>query len=389
MPTVRGWTCLVFGVIFIVAGRLLGPLELYILGGIMLALLIVAIAISLLRPLRLGVARSVSPPRLHVGSVGRVEVAIRNGSTRSPVMRMTDHVEGTSGAQLLISPLDPNEVTQAAYRLPTERRGIVALGPASFEASDPFGLTTRRFVAASPGQLVVYPEVIPIPPAPPSPATERRSMSDAPEFLGGRSEEFHALRNYVPGDDIRRINWGASARHDELIVREDEAPTQNHLTVILDNAAMPSVLAVDRGATIAASLVSTMRNRSDPFRLISVDGQDTGFVLGQSGVEKALSLLAVVDPVARDDRATIATRDALGAVVVVTTPTGTITRQELAPFSRIMFVTMAPSIWDSQREPTPSSTEVSGSQIRLNLGSLDDLAGAWTRSIATLLSSNR
>ena len=143
-------------------------------------------------------------------------------------------MQGTAGAQLLVSPLNPDEVTRAAYRLPTERRGLVSLGPVQFEATDPFGLATRRFTAESAGSLVVYPEVIPLPPAPPSPATERRSMSDTPQFLGGRSEEFHALRPYVPGDDVRRINWAATARHDDLVVREDEAPTPvsyTHLTL--------------------------------------------------------------------------------------------------------------------------------------------------------------
>lgn len=389
MPTLRGWTCLVFGVICVIAGRLVGLVELYIVGGILLTLLAVACAIAVMRPLRLAVGRSVTPPRLHVGAVGRVELAIRNGSSRSPVMRMTDHVEGTSGAQLLISPLGSDEVTRAAYRLPTERRGIVTLGPAKFESSDPFGLTTRRFEAPSPGQLVVYPEVVPLPPAPPSPATERRSISDVPEFLGGRSEEFHALRAYVPGDDIRRINWSASARHDELIVREDETPTQNHLTVILDNAAMPSVLAVDKGATVAASVVASMRNRADPFRLLTLDGQDTGFVLGQSGVERALSALAVVDSIDRSERVEAVPPGAQGAVVVVTTPNATVTRRELASFSRVMYLTMLPSVWEPTDSPAPSTAEVSGGEIRLQLGSIQDLANVWSRGIATLLSSGR
>ncbi len=389
MPTTRGWVCFLFGVLFVVAGRLVGLVELYVVGGILLTLIAVAATIAIMRPIRLGVGRSVTPPRLHVGSVGKVELAIRNGSSRSPVLKMTDRVEGTTGAQLFMRPLAKDEVTRAAYRLPTERRGVVHLGPALFEATDPFGLALRRFTAPSPGQLVVYPEVVPLPPAPPSPATERRSMSDVPEFLGGRSEEFHALRNYVPGDDIRRINWGASARHDELIVREDEAPTQNHLTIIFDNAAMRSVAAVDRGASIAASLVASMRNRSDPFRLLTVDGQDTGFVLGTSGVEHALSVLAVVDTAPLERDRVIVPKDAQGAVVVVTTPSVTIARSELTAFGRVMYLTMLPSTWDPSVKKEHSRTEAALGEIRITLGSMDDLADVWSRSISTLLSAGR
>lgn len=386
MPTTRGWACFLLGVLAVVAGRVLGLVELYVVGAILLALAILAVSVAIMRPLRLGVGRTVSPPRLHVGSVGRVELAVRNGSAKTPVMQLTDKVEGTAGAQLFVSPLAAEEVTRAAYKLPTERRGIVRVGPVDFVAHDPFGLAVRRFTAPSLGQLVVYPEVVPLPAAPPSPATERRSMSDTPEFLGGRSEEFHALRPYVPGDDIRRINWASSARHDELIVREDEAPTQNHLTVLLDNASIKPLAAIDKAASVAASLVASMRNRSDPFRLITVDGQDTGFVLGTAGVEQALSILALVDYAPTSSNSV--PLDAQGAVVVVTGPRTTIARSALVSFGRVMYITIDPSAWDSSAPRTASTTEAAGREIHLRLGALEDLASVWSRSITTLMSTS-
>lgn len=387
MPTTRGWLCFFFGAVAIVAGRLFGMVELYIIGTALIALALIAVVVAIMRPLQLGVGRTVAPSRLHVGSVGRVELAVRNGSTKAPVMRLTDNVQGTTGAQLFVSPLRPDEVTRAAYKLPTERRGVVNVGPVNFEAIDPFGLAIRRFTAPSVGKLVVYPEVVPLPAAPPSPATERRSMSDAPEFLGGRSEEFHALRQYVPGDDIRRINWAASARHDDLIVREDEAPTQNHLTVLLDNASMDSILAVDKGASVAASLVSSMRNRSDPFRLLTSDGHDTNFVLGSSGVEKALSLLAIVEQAPRREGSAVVPNDAQGAIVIVSGPHPTVVSSQLLAYGRVMFLTMDKAVWDPAAPAAASSAEAAGKEIRLRLGSIDDLASVWSRSIATLMSS--
>lgn len=386
MPTTRGWACFFLGVLSVVAGRVLGLVELYVVGAILLALAVLAVLVAIMRPLRLGVGRTVSPPRLHVGAVGRVELAVRNGAVKTPVMQLTDHVEGTAGAQLFVSPLSAEQVTRAAYKLPTERRGVVRVGPVDFVAHDPFGLAMRRFTAQSLGQLVVYPEVVPLPAAPPSPATERRSVSDTPEFLGGRSEEFHALRPYVPGDDIRRINWASSARHDDLIVREDEAPTQNHLTVLLDNASLDTVPAVDKAASVAASLVSSMRNRSDPFRLMTVDGQDTGFVLGTAGVEQALSILAVVDHTSASANAV--PLDAQGAVVVVTGPRSTIARSALVSFGRVMFITIDPGAWDPSLPRVASTAEAAGREIHLRLGALEDLASVWSRSISTLMSTS-
>lgn len=387
MPTLRGWLCLIFGALTIVAGRLFGLAELFIIGTALIALALIATVLATLRPLRLAVGRTVTPARLHVGSVGRVELAIRNGVTKTPVMRLTDQVQGTAGAQLLVSPLKPDEVSRAAYRLPTERRGIVNVGPAEFEATDPFGLATRRFSTTSVGQLVVYPEIVPLPPAPPSPATERRSMSDTPEFLGGKSEEFHALRQYVPGDDIRRINWPASARHDGLIVREDEAPTQNHLTVLLDNASLETERSVDRAASVAGSILASMRKRADPFRLLTSDGRDTGFVLGQAGVEKALSILAVVQATSQLSGGVIP-RNAQGAVVVVSGPNPSIGRSELSPYGRVMYISIDPSAWDDSLDPVASSAKATAGEIQIRLGRLEDLASVWTGAITTLMSSS-
>jgi uncharacterized protein (DUF58 family) len=388
MPTIRGWICLGFGVGAIALGRFFGLSEMYVIGAVLLALVFVAVLVAVFRPLRLGVGRSITPSRMHVGTTGRVEVAVRNGSSRSPVIRMTDRVQGTNGAQLFISPLNADETTKAAYRLPTERRGLVTVGPVDFESIDAFGLAIRRFNAPSVGQMVVYPEVIPLPPAPPSPASERRSASDQPQFIGGRSEEFHALRAYVPGDDVRRVNWAASARHDDLIVREDEAPTQNHLTVLLDNAAFDSVDALDRGTSVAASILTSMRSRSDPFRLLTIDGGDTGYVLGPAGLDQALSILAMAESAERVERlGEAAVLGAQGALVLVTTGEPSINAEGFGRYGRIMSIALAPSVWDPQAQRAASAAEAAGNEIRLNLGSMDDLAPLWGRAITTLQSS--
>jgi len=236
--------------------------------------------------------------------------------------------------------------------------------------------------------MVVYPDVVPLPPAPPSPASERRSTSDQPQFIGGRSDEFHALRPYVPGDDIRRVNWAASARHDDLIVREDEAPTQNHLTVLLDNAALADDDALDRGASVAASILTSMRNGSDPFRLLTIDGADTGYVLGPAGLDQSLSILAMAEGAPKVDQlADSAVLGAQGALVFVTSQQPSISYDVLGRYSRTMTISLAPSVWDPSIERVPSSAEASAREVRLTLGAMEDLASIWSRAIATLLSS--
>src|SRR5882757_1332462 len=104
------------------------------------ALVVAAIGIVLATRLRLAVARNVSPPRVYAGTPSRVELSIRNdGERTTPVLRLFDPVTGTRGADLLLSPLEPDVINRAAYRLPTDRRGVIEIGPLEVVVSDPFG----------------------------------------------------------------------------------------------------------------------------------------------------------------------------------------------------------------------------------------------------------
>ncbi len=58
--------------------------------------------------------------------------------------------------------------------------------------------------------------------------------AEHPNALGRGGEDFYALRHYVVGDDLRRVHWPSTARHDELMVRQDELPWQGRATVLVD-----------------------------------------------------------------------------------------------------------------------------------------------------------
>ena len=123
MLTRQGMLVAIGSGVLIVAGRLLGVLELFLLGVTGAALVIIALAVVWLRRIRLEVLREVVPARVHAGTPSRVDLSVNNiGVTRSPVMRAVDPVSGTRGANLLIGPLSPNTAARASYRLPTERR---------------------------------------------------------------------------------------------------------------------------------------------------------------------------------------------------------------------------------------------------------------------------
>ncbi|MEL7209539.1 MAG: hypothetical protein AAGK32_15100, partial [Actinomycetota bacterium] len=87
MPTRSGWAVTATGLSAVIAGRVFGLLELWIVGGALLGLVAYAVGYVLTTPLRLEMARSVRPSRVHAGDPSQVVLTVRNEGRRStPVL---------------------------------------------------------------------------------------------------------------------------------------------------------------------------------------------------------------------------------------------------------------------------------------------------------------
>jgi uncharacterized protein (DUF58 family) len=222
---------------------------------------------------------------------------VNRARRRSPVLNLRDQVSGTRGASLLVAPLLPGEEARAAYRFATDRRGVVTVGPLQVELTDPFGLARLRLPAAGVSDLVVYPPIESIAPIPMSAGNDPLAGSEHPNSLGRGGEDFYALRAYVVGDDLRRVHWPATARHDELMVRQDELPWQGRTTLVLDDrASAHTPETFERMVSAAASILVAGTRRQDLVRLVTASGTDSGFGAGRSHVEALLEALACIEP---------------------------------------------------------------------------------------------
>ena len=296
MLTRQGWLVALGALALIVAGRVLGLVELFVLGVMAAALLVAAAALVASARLELEVGRSIHPSRVQVGTASRVELTIRNlRATGTPVLRLRDPVSGTRGADLLVPPLGRGERTLAAYRLPTDRRGLLRIGPLDVVVGDPFGLTNLTTVAAPKVELTVYPHVDVVSPLPYTTGHDPLAGARQPNSLGRTGEDFYALRPYAVGDDLRRVHWPSSARHDELLVRQNELPWQGRTTVLLDvRKAAHSGDSLEVAVSAAASVVAATARRHDLIRLVATDGSDSDFAPGSDHIEAIMEHLAVV-----------------------------------------------------------------------------------------------
>jgi uncharacterized protein (DUF58 family) len=328
MLTRGGWAVLAGSVGLLALGRLLGPVELYLLGITGFTLVVVTLVTARVRSLRIEVRRDIVPSRVPAGAPSRVDLELSNiGARRSPVIRLRDAVSGTRGANLLVAPLAPGASARASYRLPTQRRGLVQVGPLQLVVTDPFGLARSSVAAAGRATLTVFPVVHRLQALPPSGGVDPHSGRDQHQVVRRSGEDFAGLRAYVPGDELRRVHWPSSARFDELIVRQHELPWQGRLTVVVDNTqGYVSDDALDIIASVAASLIVAAHDHSSSLvRLVTADGIDTGYVAGNGQVENLLEVLAVTTPTraaslgSAFDRAAAGVRR--GAVVAVTAET--------------------------------------------------------------------
>jgi len=316
-----GFALVFCGIASAVLGRVFGVIELYVIAAGLVALTVLSVLIVLLSHARLRVERTVNPSRVFVDESAKVELRVHNASWRtSPVVRLSDPVAGTIGATLSVAPLRPRHDAVAAYRLPSERRGHIQIGPMRMERRDPFGLATRRSTIAGTTDVLVYPrwQVLDFPDrwngAGPLSQLMRRRM------LARNTDEFHSLRNYAPGDDLRRVHWKQSARSEDLKIKETDPTAVQRLAVLLDiDSGRYDPTAFEEAVSAAASFVLSADRAG-----FKVHASTNAVNAAPSeDLEEYLETLALVQPLVSTRPLTSAVADVArwlegGMVVVVT-----------------------------------------------------------------------
>lgn len=296
--TRQGWNCLVAGIIAIVIGRIFAIVELFVIGAGFLVAVLVALLFVLLRRPRVEATRWVHPTVLVAGNTGRVDLRLEyQGAIRSTNFELVERVSRANAtdyvARLSVAPLAPGTRSSAGYQLPTTVRGIVQLGPLDVEIRDPLGIATTKAVAAGTDSVTVAPRTYLLKMPVLGQGQLGRHLVVQARRLG--QGEFHGLRTYVDGDEPRSIDWKASARSENLLVKERTVEGLKRCTVVFD-ANPTSYLDADgfeRGVTAAASLVHSSEQAGLATRFVTSGGIDCR---GPETGANTLSVLARIEP---------------------------------------------------------------------------------------------
>ncbi|SIM45676.1 DUF58 domain-containing protein [Micromonospora cremea] len=271
--TARGVGLLVAAVVLLGVGFRFAYPELTLLGAAAGAAVGYAALTAAWRP-RLVVARRADPDRVARGEPASMTLTVRNtGRLRSANLLAEDRC-GDRSVPVPLLRLRPGRDTEVRYDVPTHRRGVVPIGPLRVTRRDPLGLVAlaRPYGASTP--VWVHPRIHPLTAVP---TGAGRSLDGRVDGVPHGSITFDSLREYVVGDELRRVHWRTSARVGELMVRENVDTSLPRLVVLLDNRAAAHPQRVDgvaesfeSGCEAAASIVTAAHRADLPVLLVLV-----------------------------------------------------------------------------------------------------------------------
>ena len=299
MPTLRGWAVAGTGVALIAAGRILGSQAPEQLGFALVALVVIASGVALLRTYDVTVIRSVTPQRAKAGQPVQVSLRVVNqGRPISSLLLVEDQVPAglSAPARFAFGEVEGGGDREATYAVRPSRRGRYLVGPTWASFLDPFGVACTRTCIADPSTMLVHPRVEPL--SLPRDLGDLRSVATSAlsQPAVARGEDFYTLREYVEGDDLRRVHWPSTAKRDRYMIRQEETPWHTRATVILDDRRSSLREPFERAVEAAASLVDLYQRSGYSFRLLCASGRAVGFGRGDHHLTRCLDLLATVEP---------------------------------------------------------------------------------------------
>lgn len=217
-----------------VAGLALGWLEVLV-GAVVLTVALLAAIGFVLGRLRYEVALTLTQARVTVGdpAVGRLDV--RNAAARPILPSVMELPVGRGTAAFPVPRLRGGGSHEEIFRIPTRRRGVITVGPVKSVRADPIGLLRREVTWTDEQELFVHPQVKNL--AGSSTGYLRDLEGRVTTDITDSDVSFHALREYVAGDDLRHIHWKTTARTGTLMVRQFEETRRSHLAVLLSTRA--------------------------------------------------------------------------------------------------------------------------------------------------------
>jgi uncharacterized protein (DUF58 family) len=216
------------------AGFGLGYPELTVIGTTATIAMVFAVCYVFWRP-QLSVVRNTDPDRVMRGDASQATLTVSNASRLRAATLIAHDRCGPRVVGVPLLRLRAGKETTVRYPVPTDRRGVVPIGPLQVVRRDPHGLFTMPRSHGGVDKVWVYPKAHPLSAVPPGVA---RSLDGLVDRVPHGTITFDTLREYVIGDELRHVHWRTTARIGELMVREHVDTSLPQLVILLDDRAV-------------------------------------------------------------------------------------------------------------------------------------------------------
>jgi uncharacterized protein (DUF58 family) len=307
LPTPRLMLLVMAAAPFFLAGALYDPFT--AIGVLYLLVLILCGLLDLFflpRRRQFTITRTL-PSRVSLNVATKIIYEIHNQTRRNVQIQLAEVLPPELQAQPAhcTAKLDPNRRARLEGRILAKSRGRFELAAVDVRILPRLGLFFRQFRLALPAEIHVFPNLVNIRRYD---LLIRRGLAWEQGLMHirqiGQGSEFESLRHYTPGDDMSRVDWKATAKRSQLIVKNYEPERQQSVLVALDvgratAGEFEGISRLDYFVNAALMLAFTTLRQGDLFSLVAFSNRIESYlppVRGLKNIDRVARALYELEP---------------------------------------------------------------------------------------------
>jgi uncharacterized protein (DUF58 family) len=210
--------------------------------------------------------RSLSRNSIHTHEPVKVRILVENGGSALINLRLEDELpaslEPVSGQTDNVLSLEAGGTADMEYAIKPERGAYIWTSILA-SCADPLELFSQQREIAAPGELLVRPAPIKIRPVSIGIRSTRLTAGSIPAHRAGTGTDYWGIREYAPGDPLRRLNWRLAARYPgKWYTNEFESEEIADFGLVLDTRRLSNAARMEevlfKHATSAAASIAEM-----------------------------------------------------------------------------------------------------------------------------------
>ncbi len=281
------------GIVLFWLGILLRNEKVTMASAVIFSYVILALAVSLALDSRVTVQRRLSSYRSLEDEAIAIDLSLKNWSRRPVLVQLKEIYPGRSqivegGSDCLVI-ANPESSTEVNIVIRLDFRGHYVIPEPDVKLIDELGLRERSIKAGAVSYLSVVPPIEDLSDLPPDSKISHPEIGTFRSGSVGVGTEFFGIRDYLPGDELGRINWKASARSESLLSNEYEREHVTNIYLFVDLTAI-QIETLRWTVRVASSIATHLLRGRNRLGLIVV-AESTSHVKIESGRRQLLRVL--------------------------------------------------------------------------------------------------